>query len=63
MRLRATRRVSAEDYEALLDLLAQVIAEALVEADAHEADQEKAPALRPGLSLDALAGANNKENV
>ena len=55
--------MSAEDYEALLDLLADVIAEVEAAAQANEPDQEKAPALRPGLSLDALAGANNKENV
>lgn len=63
LRLRATRRVSVEDYEVLLDLLADVIAEVLAEAAANEPDQEKAPALRPGLSLDARAGAHNKENV
>jgi len=31
--------VSPEDYEALLDLLADVIAEVLVEAQANEPDQ------------------------
>jgi len=31
--------VSADDYEALLDLLAEVIAEVLVEAEANETDQ------------------------
>lgn len=52
-----------DEYLDLLDLLAEVIAEVLVAALANEPDQEKAPALRPGLSLDALAGANNKGNV
>jgi hypothetical protein len=34
LRLRVTRRVSAEDYEALLDLLAEVIAE--VKSEGHD---------------------------
>jgi len=63
MRHKVARRVSPEDYEALLDLLADVIAEVEVEADAKEPDQEKAPAPGPGLSLDALPGAHNKEYV